>query len=241
MSNPEKSWRGHLTDLSTSPVKCSRFTFTDKYVLRRSASGGRTDSTCAARHTPTLNAVVCRCELDDCSERVQTSNFLSATVLSCRKSNSYRRSGRDTDKTVLSCPAWRCELTLKQCISSVHLRQLIIVIIWYFAPPPSNFTPSCILCPQSYQTNASAAGQSVLRCISTGYKPGEACSGGGSLGLGQCLTLPRNRHGKTMIELISLSLSICLAVFAIPHHVTQSRTVGAYGLPPIARPITRPH
>jgi len=143
MSNPEKSWRGH-TDLSTSPVKCSRFTFTDKYVLRRSASGGRIDSTCAARHTPTLNAVVCRCELDDCSERVQTSNFLSATVLSCQKSNSYRRSGRDTDKTVLSCPAWRCKLTLKQCISSVHLRQLIIVIIWYFAPPTLHLHAFCV-------------------------------------------------------------------------------------------------
>jgi len=30
----------------------------DKYVLRRSASGGRTGSVCAARHTPTLNALV---------------------------------------------------------------------------------------------------------------------------------------------------------------------------------------
>ena len=30
----------------------------DKCVLRRSASGGRTGSACAARHTPTLNAVV---------------------------------------------------------------------------------------------------------------------------------------------------------------------------------------
>ena len=33
--------------------------------------------------------------------------FLSATVLSCRESSSHRRSGRDTDKTVLSRPAWR--------------------------------------------------------------------------------------------------------------------------------------
>jgi len=39
-------------------------------------------------------------------------NFLSATVLSCRESNSHCRSGRDTDKTVLSCLAWRCELAL---------------------------------------------------------------------------------------------------------------------------------
>ena len=52
--------------------------------------------------------------MDDCSERVRTSNFLSATVLSCRESNSHRRSGRDTDKTVLSCLAWRCELALSR-------------------------------------------------------------------------------------------------------------------------------
>ena len=38
---------------------------------------------------------------------------LSATVLSCRESNSHRRSGRDMDKTVLSCLAWRCELALR--------------------------------------------------------------------------------------------------------------------------------
>ena len=59
-----------------------------------------------------VSCLVCRCELDDCCERVQTSNFLSATVLSCRGSNSHRRDGRDTDKTVLSCLAWRCELAL---------------------------------------------------------------------------------------------------------------------------------
>ena len=60
------------------------------------------------RHDKTVLSVsrlVCRCELDDCSERVQTSNFLSVTVLSCRESNSHRRSGRDADKTVLSCMA----------------------------------------------------------------------------------------------------------------------------------------
>ena len=117
---------------------------TSAFCMRRSASGGRTGSACAARHTPTLNALVgrsgrlsshrhtrhdktllsasclvCRCELDDCSERVQTSNFLSATVLSCRKSNSHRRSGRDTDKTVLSCLAWRCELALSITVVTV--------------------------------------------------------------------------------------------------------------------------
>jgi len=51
-----------------------------------------------------LSCLMWRCELDDCSERVQTPNFLSATVFSCRESSSHRRSGRDTDKTVLSCP-----------------------------------------------------------------------------------------------------------------------------------------
>jgi len=64
------------------------------------------------RHDKTVLSVsclVCRCELGDCSGRVRTSNFLSATVLSCRKSSSHHRRGRDTDKTVLSCLAWRCE------------------------------------------------------------------------------------------------------------------------------------
>jgi len=54
--------------------------------------------------------MVCSCELDDCCERVQTSNFLSATVFSCWESNSRFRSGRDADKTVLSCLTWLCEL-----------------------------------------------------------------------------------------------------------------------------------
>jgi len=57
-----------------------------------------------ARHDTTVVSVsclVCRCELDDCSERVQTSDFLSATVLSFRESNSYRR--RRQDSLVVSC------------------------------------------------------------------------------------------------------------------------------------------
>ena len=53
-----------------------------------------------------VSCLVCRCELDDRSERVRTSNFLSATVLSCPETNSHRRSGRDADKTVLLCLAW---------------------------------------------------------------------------------------------------------------------------------------
>jgi len=57
----------------------------------------------------------------------QTSNFPSATVSSCRESNSHRRSGRNTDKTVLSCLPWRCELALSprrnvfgSCSNSSH-------------------------------------------------------------------------------------------------------------------------
>jgi len=45
-----------------------------------------------------------RCELDDCSERVQTSNFFVGDSLELSgESNSHRRSGRDTDKTVFFC------------------------------------------------------------------------------------------------------------------------------------------
>ena len=68
-----------------------------------------------ARHNKTvlsLSCLMCRCKLDECAKRVQSSSFLSATVLSCREYNSHRRTGRDTDKTVLSCLAWRCELAM---------------------------------------------------------------------------------------------------------------------------------
>jgi len=81
-------------------------------------------------HRPTRQSIlsvsrlVCRCELDDCSERVQTSHFLYETVLSCRESNSHRRSGRDTDKTVLSCMARRCELALS-CRAHSHRWRLL--------------------------------------------------------------------------------------------------------------------
>ena len=69
-----------------------------------------------ARPDKTVLSVSCLawwCKLDDCSERVQTLYFLSATVLSCRESNSHRRIGRDTKKTVLSRLTWRCELGIK--------------------------------------------------------------------------------------------------------------------------------
>ena len=101
--------------------------------MRRSASSGRTGSACAARHTPTLNALVGRSgRLNShrhdktrlsCLRRVWCAvvnwmlvlnmfrlfKNLSVTVLSCRESSSHRRSRRDTD-TVLSCLVWRCEL-----------------------------------------------------------------------------------------------------------------------------------
>jgi len=73
---------------------------------------GRLNSHRHTRHDKAVLSVSClawRCELDNCPERVQTSDFLSATVLSCRESNSHRRGGRDTYKTVLSCLACRCE------------------------------------------------------------------------------------------------------------------------------------
>jgi len=53
----------------------------------------------------TLSALRRRCELDNCSERVQTSNVPSATVLSSRESNSHCR-----DSFIWS--GWRCELDI---------------------------------------------------------------------------------------------------------------------------------
>ena len=83
----------------------------------------------AAPYT-TRRSCLCRvwCELDDCSQRAQTSNyFLSATVLSCLwESSSHHRGGRDTDKTVLSCLVWRCELDADlrhRCCSDIVCRR----------------------------------------------------------------------------------------------------------------------
>jgi len=92
----------------TCSHSCRQSLSTDRVAKPRKANLHR-----HARHDKTVLSVSClawRCELDHCSERVQTSNFLSATVLSCRESNSHRRRGCDTDRTVLSCLAWRCEL-----------------------------------------------------------------------------------------------------------------------------------
>ena len=92
------------------------------YTLRRKTrlSGGRADSihTRYDKRVLSVSYLVCQCELDYCSERVQISNFLSATVLSCRKTNSHHRSGRHTDKTALPCLAWRCELAFSIRIRS---------------------------------------------------------------------------------------------------------------------------
>ena len=57
---------------------------------RTSRVVGPTQFTPPARHDTTVLSVsllVCRCELDDCSERAQTLYFLSATVLSCRETD----------------------------------------------------------------------------------------------------------------------------------------------------------
>jgi len=136
--------------LSTAEQHNCRNKFLDKSTTTRWVTVGRrviTNSATAARHTLTLNALVGRSgrfsshrhtrhkktvlsvsclvrrrELDNCFERAQTSNFLSATVLSCRESSSHRRSGRDTDKTVLSCLAWRCGLALSCHMSVLSAR-----------------------------------------------------------------------------------------------------------------------
>jgi len=94
---------------------------------RTHLSGCRADSIDTATPETTkqfcLSCLAWTCELHNCYERVQTSTFLSATVLSCRESNSHSRSGRDIDKTVLSCLAWRCELGLIHMPVTLSLRQ----------------------------------------------------------------------------------------------------------------------
>ena len=129
----------------------------DKCVLRRSASGGRTDSACAARHTPTLNALVgptqftpphqTRQDGPVCVESgvsvgirrlLWTCSDFSATVLSCRESCSHRRSGRDTDKTALSCLAWRCELAFSR-----HAIRIVVPILRDSLPAFKTLATNC--------------------------------------------------------------------------------------------------
>jgi len=55
-----RSSEGKCSDLVGADygVSLQELSRPDKCVLRRSASGGRTGNACAARHTPTLNALV---------------------------------------------------------------------------------------------------------------------------------------------------------------------------------------
>jgi len=62
--------------------------------------------------------------------------FRRATVSSRRESNSDRRSGRDTDKTVLSRLARRCELALTDDGADKSYR-LDAVYCYRFCPPTS--------------------------------------------------------------------------------------------------------
>ena len=57
-----RSSEGKCSDLVGADygVSLQELSRPDKCVLRQSASGGRTGSACAARHTPTLNALVGR-------------------------------------------------------------------------------------------------------------------------------------------------------------------------------------
>jgi len=105
----------------------------DKCVLRRSASGGRIGSACAARHTPTLNELVGPTQFtlthqtrQDCPVCVVSgvSVWIRQLLLDFKfsVSDSLELSviqftppkRRGTDQTVLSCLAWRCESTLRE-------------------------------------------------------------------------------------------------------------------------------
>ena len=59
--------------------------------------------------------------IEQLPQRVQTSHLLSATVLSGRESDSHRRSGHDTDKTVLSRLARRSELAFRNPPKTTHI------------------------------------------------------------------------------------------------------------------------
>jgi len=86
----------------------------DKCVLRRSASGGLTHSDTERTATPDTTKQFCLCRVwrggvnSAIAIDVSTLQMFCRRVLSCRECNSHRRSGRDTDKTVLSCTTWRC-------------------------------------------------------------------------------------------------------------------------------------
>jgi len=87
---------------------------------------GRLSSHRHTRYDKTVVSVSClawRCELDNCYWRVLTSNFLSATVLSCRESSSHRRGRQDADRTVLSGLVWQCELGISERAISFRRHQ----------------------------------------------------------------------------------------------------------------------
>ena len=99
--------------------------------------------------------------MDNCSERVQTSDLLSATVLSCQESSSHRRNGRDTDKTVLSsCLAWRCELASRACrdIRMTSFGSPLAATRHGKLPPPL-----CISQPRRARTSLSVSNQARER------------------------------------------------------------------------------
>ena len=79
-----------------------------------------------ARHDKTVLSVsclLCRCELDDCSERVETSNFLSgdSVELSGIQFTPPTRTRHGQDSFVVSGVAVRCELASRQKYDSQQL------------------------------------------------------------------------------------------------------------------------
>ena len=87
-----------------------------------------------ARHDQTVLSVsrpLRRCELDSRQLRTVADRKFEVWTRSEQSSNSHRHTGHDTDRTVLSCLVWRCELGIKlqfNCCtrsqtSSFHLRR----------------------------------------------------------------------------------------------------------------------
>ena len=74
------------------------------------------------RHDKTVLSVSClvwRCELYDCSERVQTSDFLSATVLRCR-GNPIHTADADATQTRQFCRVRRGAVNRLRCFHFAH-------------------------------------------------------------------------------------------------------------------------
>ena len=111
------------------------------------------------RTDKTVQSVLCLawcCEVDSCHQRVQTSYFLSATVLSRQKSSSHRRDKHDTDSIVLSGQAWLCELVIwRLCAEG---RPFVLLP---FPPVNSSFA---VITRQSISDSAPGA---AARCLFT--------------------------------------------------------------------------